>query len=189
MRCFLAVETTPEVRRGLLSLQERITADRKDIRPVRPEQLHLTLVFLGDVADDLPTAIAGPLTEACAGQSVFRLQFAGLGAFPQPRRARVLWVGVEQGRTEIVRLQRSIAAGLASVGCRIEQRPFSPHLTIGRLRFPADLAGVVGTAYPGDEMPVERVVLMRSELRSDGPRYTELAEYRLNAKPSSGSSA
>lgn len=141
--------------------------------------MHLTLVFLEEVAEDFADATAGPLAAACAGHRAFNVRLSGLGAFPGPQRARVLWVGLERGREEMVGLQRSVAAALEPLGYRPEKRGFSPHLTLGRLRVPADLTRVIATDFPETGFPVERVVFIRSELRPDGPLYTELAAFPL----------
>ncbi|MFO7638814.1 MAG: RNA 2',3'-cyclic phosphodiesterase [bacterium] len=187
MRCFLAVETTDETRRLLDRLQRRLAGIIRDIRWARAEQLHLTLEFLGEVTDGFPAAAAGPLATACAGHPAFPARLAGLGAFPDPRRARVLWVGIGQGRAELIRLQRSVAAAVAAIGHQPERRPYSPHLTLGRLRRAADATPAVTakTTLPlleqlaALEIPVQRVILIRSELRSDGPHYTEIAAFPL----------
>ncbi|HDQ99237.1 MAG TPA: RNA 2',3'-cyclic phosphodiesterase [candidate division WOR-3 bacterium] len=95
MRCFLAVETTDELRQELGKLQRELSGRVPGMRWVRPEQMHLTLEFFGEVAESFPVRAAESLAAACAGHGVFQARLAGLGAFPAPHRARVLWVGME----------------------------------------------------------------------------------------------
>ncbi|MFO7675282.1 MAG: RNA 2',3'-cyclic phosphodiesterase [bacterium] len=182
MRCFVAVETSPEVRRDIGRLQQELRACAPGVRWVRPEAMHLTLAFLGEVDADFVAAARGPLAAACAGHAAFAARPAGLGAFGSPRRARVLWVGMDRGRDELVRLARSVNDALRAVGFRPEARPFSPHLTLGRLREPADLSAATAREYAAREFAVERVVLFESELRPEGPRYSALAEFPLAAR-------
>lgn len=181
MRCFVAVETTPEVRRELGQLQRELAAEASGVRWVRPEQMHLTLVFLGEVADGFADAVRQPLAVACSSHRVFEAQPGGIGAFPVPRRARVIWVGLKRGGDELVRLQHSVAAALGPLGFRPEERPFSPHLTLGRFRVPVDLSGATAREFTASTFPVRRIVLIRSELRPDGPRYTGMADVPLAA--------
>lgn len=187
MRCFLAVETTSEVRQELGKRQRELSGKVPNIRWVRPEQMHLTLEFFGEVDESFPASVAGPLMAACIGHGVFEVRLVGLGAFPASHRARVLWVGVEAGREDLVEVQRSTGTALKSVGVQIEDRPYTPHLTFGRLRMPTDLSalvarehtGVQAVSLAGSPFPVTRVVLIKSELRPEGPCYTELASYPL----------
>jgi 2'-5' RNA ligase len=182
MRCFIAVETTPEARRELGRLQQALRPLAPGVRWVRPEAMHLTLAFLGEVDGEFAAAAREPLAAAGAGHRAFTARLAGLGAFGSPSRARVLWVGLDRGRDELVRLARSVNDALRTVGFRPEDRPFSPHLTLGRLREPTDLAAVTGRAFATSEFPVGRVVLIKSELRPEGPHYTELGAFPLAAR-------
>jgi 2'-5' RNA ligase len=156
------------------------------VKWVRPENLHLTLHFLGEVPAARLETVREPLGAACAGTPSMTAQVAGLGCFPDPRRARVLWLGVHEPTGRLAALQGRIAAALASFGPAAAPARFHPHLTLGRVKDlpPAqrrELAARLQTCRVervGDWL-MDRVALVRSELRPDGPRYTELAAIPL----------
>jgi len=142
--------------------------------------LHLTLKFLGSVPEANIEPVAGALREASVGMSPFEARIRGLGAFPSAGRPRVLWAGVADGAAQMTELARRVDTALVALGFAREERPFSPHITLGRVRRPArdpaltDALGRGATRELG-RMPVPSVSLMRSELNPQGARYTELA--------------
>jgi len=129
-------------------------------------------------------AIAGALTGAASDATAFEARFGGLGAFPSATRPRVVWAGVTDGATEMIALADRVDGALEALGFAREARPFSPHVTLGRVcrpgRNPAltDALGGEATREFG-RMPVPGASLMRSELSPRGARYTELASLRL----------
>jgi 2'-5' RNA ligase len=149
------------------------------VRWVGPEQMHLTLAFLGEVTQEFIEAARGALASAVAGVRAFDAQLGGLGAFPSLGRARVVWVGMKQGRDGVVHLQREVVRALAGVGYVPEARLFSLHLTLGRLREPADVTTVEAVRFESERFRIDRVVLFQSVLRPEGPVYTRLSESRL----------
>jgi 2'-5' RNA ligase len=195
MRLFVAIELPDDVRRLIAAEQRRLAglldARSETLRLVPVEQLHLTLVFIGEV----PDARVGELTAAMSGelrQPAFTLSFAGAGVFPPRGAPRVLWIGVEQGRDAAIALQGEVAARLAPCGVPPESRPFQPHLTVGRwrdrrqkrsgARSQPDVGGRLVAA-----MEVERITLFQSRVSSSGSIHTPLAHAQL-ACPSSLSS-
>ncbi|MCX6844753.1 MAG: RNA 2',3'-cyclic phosphodiesterase [candidate division WOR-3 bacterium] len=181
-RAFVAVEISEGARR---QIADRLAILRREpggpVRWVRPELMHLTLAFLGEVAPDFIAAATLRLTEVASGHRFFTMQLKGLGAFPSPSRARVVWIGVAQGRDEVCALQAGVVKALRSVGHQPERRPFSPHLTIGRVRVPADVSGAVAGQFESESFAIKRVVLFRSVLEPSGPVYSVLAEFPLCA--------
>jgi len=146
--------------------------------------LHLTLKFLGSVPEERIDAVAGALREASTDTSPFQARIRGLGAFPTARRPRVVWAGVTDGAPDMIELARRIDAALASLGFPRDERPFSPHVTLGRVREPGRnpaLTEALGSAATREfgQMRVPSASLMRSELNPRGARYTELATVRL----------
>jgi 2'-5' RNA ligase len=110
----------------------------------------------------------------------FRVRWGGLGAFPRPRRATVLWVGMERGAQETERLAAVVEEAVEAAGFPPEDRPFRSHLTLSRLRPDQDVTPVLEAVPPvGLEMPVDRVALFRSHLGPGGPRYEELEVFPL----------
>ena len=184
IRTFIAIELSTDVLRQVGSLQERIKADMPPglVRWVRPEGIHLTLKFLGDVQADRLETIAGALQAACAPHAPFTLTVGGMGVFPNSRRPRVVWVGVDEPTGTLSRLQRDVEQVIAPLGFPAERRPFSPHLTLGRVkrgRSAAELEALgqytTRARVRVAKMAVDVVYLMRSELSPAGARYTELA--------------
>ncbi len=184
IRAFVAANLDPDLRDRIARIQERLRESRADVAWVRPENLHLTLKFLGQVEEAAFGAVAGAIGLVAAAHAPFRLTFSGLGAFPQPRTARVVWVGVGEGAGGLAELHAELEAGLEPLGFQREARPFTSHLTLGRVRGPGrreQLAAAVTSMVPEPlgEMRLDRIDLMRSELRPEGARYSVLRTFPL----------
>lgn len=141
--------------------------------------LHLTLKFLGDVAEERLSVVAGAIRGAVEGIAPFDLEVGRLGAFPTPSRPRVLWAGLTAGAGPAAELAGRVDQAVAALGFEPETRPFSGHVTLGRVRAPRrnpalERALGAGTG-PLGRLRVERVSLMQSQLSPRGARYTELA--------------
>jgi RNA 2',3'-cyclic 3'-phosphodiesterase len=153
--------------------------------------LHLTVKFLGEVAEDRIEDIAGALIGAVLGVEAFDAQVEGLGAFPSAARPRVVWAGVTGGAGALSDVAGRIDEALDALGFAREARPFSPHVTLGRVRQPGRapalteaLRGAAGR--PFGRLRVARASLMRSELSPRGARYTELAAASLGGAGAGG---
>jgi 2'-5' RNA ligase len=180
MRLFLALPLTEDARQGLARHLRGALAHPLPGRPVRPENWHLTLRFLGEVDEASTDRVVREVDGADRGSS-FRVSWGSLGAFPRPRRANVLWVGLERGREEAERLAGAIEEAVEAAGFPPEDRPFRSHLTLSRLRPDQDVTAVLEAVPPvGIGMPVDRVVLYRSHLGPGGPRYEELEVFPLS---------
>ncbi|MDI6893228.1 MAG: RNA 2',3'-cyclic phosphodiesterase [Bacillota bacterium] len=183
MRLFVAVELPPSLRRALGELVRHLAESRADVKWVEEENFHLTLKFLGEVDPARLAELAEALARAAGEMKPFTFEAAGTGAFPSPGRARVVWVGVGRGAGELGRLAAAVDSQLADLGFAPESRPFSPHLTVGRVRSPrgaTDLARALEQAsFPAREVAVEEIVLFQSALGRSGPVYTPLGRHRL----------
>ena len=182
IRTFIAIELPPGVQQGLRRVQEQLQRFRPPVRWVAPDKIHVTLNFLGEIpAEEVPAAVEAAL-RAAAGAAPFEVEAAGLGVFPSPRRPRVLWVGLGGDLPALKALQAGLTRELAARGFPPEERAFSPHLTLGRVRqhaAPAELRAlgdkVADTSVPSlGRWRVERIVVIRSDLRPEGPIYTTL---------------
>jgi 2'-5' RNA ligase len=182
-RAFIAIDLPIQIQDSI----ERQTAPLRQIlgddlvRWVAPANMHLTLKFLGDVAAPHVDFIKQSLTQIADSQPPFDLQVGGIGSFPTLKRPRVLWVGIH-APAALASLQRNIEAGVVRLGYEKEERPFSPHLTLGRVRQTVDSKslqkiseamaktqlGNIGTAR------VDSVHLYKSDLHSNGSIYTKL---------------
>lgn len=186
IRTFIAVPLPDSVLAEFGKLNRQMRSLSRDVKWVRPESIHLTLKFLGNLE---PEALDRVFTavERCfqSRWEKFSLTVGGLGAFPNFRRPRVLWVGVQgDGYEYLLRLQQQIETELAEEGFEKEKRKFSPHLTVGRVKFAGHLEELLKSfmEYPFPEMNfiVERVQIMRSELKPDGAVYSVQREYPLS---------
>ena len=184
IRAFVAANLDSDLKAALARVQDRLKATRADVGWVRPENLHLTLKFLGQVEEGRLGAIGEAVAAAATGCGQIRLVFEGLGAFPYPRAARVVWIGLSHGAEALTELQAKVEAGLESRGFAREGRPFTAHLTLGRVRSPArreQLARAL-TGAPAEalgEMVLDRIELMKSDLSVAGARYSILQSFPL----------
>jgi 2'-5' RNA ligase len=184
LRTFVAVEIPGEVRAALEAAQSHLRQRRVRARWVRPQGMHLTLKFLGDVsADQVPTA-SDALQVAAGGHAGFSLTAAGIGVFPTLRQPRVIWAGFSGGTGPLADLQAGVEERLAAAGFPREVRPFRAHLTIGRFSeppAPAVMAEAVNF-FAGKnfgEFAVREIVLFQSDLKPEGAVHTALARVKL----------
>lgn len=137
MRLFVAVDPSASVRLRLADLIDRLRPLSPSARWVGPDGLHVTLAFLGEVESADVPRISAALESVAVGQAPFEIQATGLGTFGPPGRPRVLWVGIAHREGDaLMRLQAAVAAALAPLGHAPEERPFTPHLTLARARYP-----------------------------------------------------
>lgn len=182
VRSFVAILLNDEVRTAIAAEIARLRPLAPRVGWVAPPNLHLTLKFLGELPPDALEPAKDGLAEAVAGETLFSLHFFGLGAFPGMARPRVLWVGVAEGGPAAQALQARVEAALTRRGFAREERPFSPHLTLGRVREPRGLVQLqqaMGRDAKMDfgRLEVQALSLMRSDLSPGGSRYTELAAF------------
>lgn len=175
-RAFVAVPVPPL--EPLVGLLDAIAAAGADARPVEPTQLHFTLSFLGDVADEATPRIVESLEEAARGSPPFRVSLRAVGAFPSARRPRVVWAGVADPRP-LVALALRVREELAKVGAPADDKDFRAHLTLARVRSERGSDEVVSflKRHGNVELPTTRVEdmrLYRSVLGPDGPTYEAL---------------
>jgi len=192
-RLFVALEPPEAVRRrlGAIADELRRAAGRAadDVRWVPPENVHLTLQFLGAVPEERVPGVEAALREAAAGARPLSLAVRGAGGFPNARRPRVLWAGLEGDLAPLAALVGAIGARLAKLGFPPEERPFSPHLTLGRSREGHGAPGLAGAlAGVAEEAAAPwraaEVVLFESHLSPRGPRYEAIARAPLGGDAS-----
>jgi len=187
MRLFIAIDLPHEAREAIAAEQARIAAalDGPTLRWVKPEQAHLTLVFLGHVGSERVTSVVDAVA-ADVDLAPFEMILGGAGVFPPRGAPRVLWIGTAAGAAELIALQRRLSARVAALGVELDERPFHPHLTIGRWRAsrPSDRARAVAAARPGPiaRVPVRHATLYESKLSPSGPAYTALTHANLTAR-------
>lgn len=188
MRAFVALELPGPVRQACGALLDELRRPAGRLRLAVPENLHVTLAFLGEIPEALAPELGAALAEGLAGTLTFPLAVRGVGAFPHWRAPRVLWFGVDDPLGACATVHERVWAVLDAYDFPRERRPFRAHVTFGRVRsgrigreFRDALRAAEGFAAP--VVPAERVVLMESRLHPDGARYSALAEARLSTIP------
>lgn len=199
MRAFVAIDLDADARKALIRAQEQAkdstmrelsrSAPEVRIQWVRPDSIHLTLKFLGEIADARVEEIQRALAPSIQAQARFSLQVGGFGVFPDLRAPRVLWVGISGQREQtstLARLAGDVNSGLDALGFLREARPFSPHLTLARIK---ERSREVGRALAESglmtqtesfgSLKVDAVALIRSDLKPSGAVYTRLWEVPL----------
>jgi 2'-5' RNA ligase len=191
LRTFVAIELPAEAKAAIAAAQDALREVLRDggpaVRWVNPAGAHLTLKFLGDTPESAVPGVDAALRAALAGTAPFELWTGAPGCFPSGRAPRVLWLGLDGDLAPLTSARDAVEAAIAPLGWPTEARPFSPHLTLGRLRpeaSPAERAGIgkaAGTIWPPPptRIPVPAVSLMRSEAGPQGARYTRLVEVSL----------
>jgi 2'-5' RNA ligase len=188
VRCFIAIELPDGVKRGLREFQAQLKAgSQAPVKWVDPNNIHLTLKFLGNVVADRLDEIGRAMTQAVRGTSPFSLEVKELGVFPNPRRVQIVWVGVSGEVEKLSRLQQRLESGLEKLGFPPENRRFTPHLTLARLRDRATpqereklgqlIAETEFEAAPS--FTVNSVKLIKSQLTREGPIYSQLSSAAL----------
>lgn len=192
MRAFIAVFPPLEVRAAAVSgARAAIRRPSGDppgdrVRWTRPENVHLTLKFLGEVREETLEDLSAILDEVCAVHAPFNIGLTGLGAFPSARRARIVWVGVGAGAGALISLATDLDGALASLGFEREERPYTPHLTLGRVRGrPVSLD--LPPPLDSGEFRVRHVELVKSTLTERGAVYETIGDFALQrAAPKKG---
>jgi 2'-5' RNA ligase len=180
MRLFVALDLDPSILSSLQELTGELKEAGGDVRWVRPEGMHLTLKFIGEVADDMHPRIEEALRPLGSPKPV-RLNFRRLGYFPSPGRPRVFWVGVEASEN-LAPLAAEVEAALEPLGIKREKRDYKPHLTLGRFKSQKGLARLQEriAALPSTEFgeqETQAFFLYQSRLSPQGAQYTKLAEF------------
>ncbi|MDQ4058058.1 MAG: RNA 2',3'-cyclic phosphodiesterase [Actinomycetota bacterium] len=184
LRLFVAVDVPTEQREALAAALAPRRSRLEGARWTKPENQHVTLKFLGWVdsarLDDVSAAL-GPVGRS---HRAAPLSLTGLGAFPSERRARVLWVGLEDPTGLLPRLATATDEALAPLGFERESRAFSPHLTLARLKRPASVSDLVIEPFDAGTRPfvVNHLALYRSYLNPQGARYEVLEAYPLGRR-------
>lgn len=186
-RTFIAVALDAEVRRALEDCQARMRQAGARLRWVRPEHLHVTLRFLGEIPLAQVARATVAAREAAAAVEPFEIRLGGLGVFPNPRRPQVVWVGTREGAEALERLAAVLAAALRRHGFADDPRPFRPHVTLARVRDERHWGDVVRAIAEHRDVEIGRqrvlkIAVMESRLTPQGPSYTVREEVPLGQK-------
>lgn len=188
LRTFIAVDFGKGIRDRLVALQEKLAQTGAPVKWVEVDNLHVTLLFLGEVGDRDVPAVCRAVADCCREHAPFSLSVETVGCFPNARRPRVVWVGIGQGSQELVALHDALEAPLLDLGCyRREDRKYTPHITLGRVKAerPQDTLATSlakNAGWKGGETNVGEILVMSSKLTPVGPEYTVLSRARLGTE-------
>jgi 2'-5' RNA ligase len=185
VRAFIAVEINSPVRKQASEVIQRLSSTDSEINWVEPEDMHLTLKFLGDVSLTETSRICQAVAQAAETIDPFELEMATVGAFPNIDRPRTIWLGTDEGTNEMVALQEAVDQSMKELGFRLENRRYQPHLTLGRVKSlgsdSKELAKLLEreSDFGAGRTNVTRVTVFSSELTRSGPIYAKLGTLPL----------
>ena len=184
IRSFLAIELPKPILAKIEEVQGDLRSTHADVRWVSPEKIHLTLKFFGNIEESRIDLIFKSIEEPIRDVLPFSVTVRGAGAFPSLKNPRVIWMGLADGKEMLISLQKQIENHLEKIGFEPEDRPFQPHLTLGRMKSSQGKEALVRRMERYREegfgtLQVERVVLFKSDLRPSGPIYTLLKDIQI----------
>ena len=181
MRTFIAIKLPADVKEQIQKFQKSLGID--GVKWVSPENIHLTLKFLGEINESQLESVKSTVNSSIQEIKSFNISLSEFGAFPDLRRPKVLWLGVKEGKDEVTQLMINLENELAKIGFVPEGRKPVPHITIGRVKevesLELDPETSSGQGFEAKSFLVESIYLIKSTLSSEGPTYTDLAEYKL----------
>ncbi len=185
MRCFIAIDLPEAIKESIGNLIKELRQAPEDVKWVAPENMHLTLKFLGEVEEKRIGEIKRRLALLCERHRTFSLSLRGTGAFPGLKYPRVLWVGIDAPE-ELTHIFQDIEASLSEMGFEKETRRFSPHLTLGRVRDARTIDLTIKGLSTFKEsffgtIEVHDIVLMQSTLKPTGPEYSKLHVFTIGS--------
>lgn len=185
IRTFICFELSEAIKKELAQLQLDVKKLGRGVRWSNPDDIHLTLKFLGDVEENLITDITEAVKAAAAQTAAFQISISGTGAFPNFDHPRVYWVGIKEASGALVRVQSNIENELQRIGFAKEQRKFSPHLTLGRVKSSDGLkeisAALQKVMLRNLNFLADKIIVMKSELQPGGAQYTPLSFVKLSS--------
>jgi 2'-5' RNA ligase len=186
MRSFIAINLDDSLRNEVDRATAGLKSGNWDVKWVSPANLHITLKFLGEIPEDDLQGIREILLSIVPHHESFAFKLKGVGIFPDKRRPRIVWIDLLESE-KLIKLQEKVDNTLVTIGFKREDRPFSPHLTIGRIRSSAgkeSLLRAVETLKDKDfgNIGVNKVSLMKSDLKPGGAQYMTIAEFSLKRR-------
>lgn len=187
LRTFIALPLTPELQLKLAAIQDKLKQSRAEVKWVAPENIHLTLKFLGYVSEHRLKDIFKAADEAIDKEVNFLLSLSGLGAFPKLDNPRVVWVGVKEGKEALVKIYRNLEESFKRQGFPEEAREYHPHLTLGRVKSSKNKDKLIEIIraernYSLGSLKAEKIVVFQSILKPEGPEYKALHTSQMKGK-------
>lgn len=187
MRAFIAIAPPDVLRLAFAAAQQELAASGADVAWVAPANLHVTLKFLGDITDPQREAVSRALQAIAALTAPFTVEAGGVGAFPSVHAPRVVWVGLKDAQGQLARMAGLIERETRTLAIPSEERSFSAHVTLGRVRSSRGRTALAerlgsGLFRQAAAWPVTSVTLYQSHLSSAGPSYAILADLPLTGR-------
>lgn len=178
-RSFIAIELPDHIRHAVLNIQNRLKSGVKGIKWVVPDNIHLTIRFLGDLDKKEIEAVKEVLAGVAGSMPPFSLSAKGIGAFPGLTRPRIIWIGLTGDLARLLELHLKVEDRLEAMGMEKEERRFKGHLTIGRVKGKIDALRFIESAkaltdFETEPFSVNQIILFKSELKPAGPIYTRI---------------
>ena len=181
IRTFIAIKLPDSVKKTISVFQQDASGEGLKLRWVKPENVHVTIKFIGDISKNLADQIKEEIFSAPPLYNTFALAFGGTGVFPNLRQPRVLWAGITKGVKELTEIAEILDEKLAVLSIPRENRPFQAHVTVGRFtKFFPDRTiqkNLSSKLLPTEDISVNKITFMKSELKREGPEYSVLAEH------------
>jgi len=189
IRSFCAINLDIKTARAIAAEQVRLREDCKDsgidVRWIAPQNMHITISFLGNVTEPMIQAIKDSMEFTCRKFPPIELEFSGLGAFPSPAEPQVIWVGVKEKTGALLRFHADIIKVLKSTGFKLDDKPFQPHVTIGRVKSSVPLSEELLTPQEAPvfgRTTVKELLCYRSDLSPKGADYYMLWKLLLRGR-------
>ncbi len=185
LRTFIAVPIANSIKQELSKFQNQLKSLwGKEVKWVDIPMIHITLDFLGDVDDTLVDSIGQTMRQVLQNQKKFEISLENVATFPEPQRAKVIWAGIQDPQKRLSELNKIFEEAMLQFGIKPEEREFSPHITLGRIKEapPKDIASVL-EKYKNiqfGKMIVDNIILYKSTLRPQGSLYEPLVEIKLS---------
>jgi RNA 2',3'-cyclic 3'-phosphodiesterase len=187
LRCFIEIDTPEQIRQEIGALIDNLKIYDADVKWIPAQNLHLTLMFLGNTPEILLPEIKDSLSAVVVSYKPFYIKIADTGVFPNRKNPRICWIGMEEDTGILKTLQADVENSMKRLGFKSEDRAFNPHLTIGRVRSRQGMISVVNVLdrYKGrtfGNIMVENIKIMKSGLKPQGAEYTRLYEVPFGNK-------
>ena len=187
LRTFLAIELPDEVRSRIGKLQQSLMKCGVSVKWVETQNLHLTMWFFGDIEEERIEDIRSATEEAALAVEPTEVKLEGLGAFPSAKRPRVIWVGVSDGRAQVLEIRKALEEKLELAGFARAKGKFSAHVTLGRVKDQTARVALLSRElseqeFPASEVFVREISGIKSDLTRTGPIYTKLFSVELGSR-------
>lgn len=187
MRTFIAIELPQEIKDFFKGIQDQLKSSQADVKWVEPKNIHLTLKFLGEIDERKIDEVIEVARGLAKENKLFYIRLSSVGAFPNANYPRVIWIGIDKGDAQVKQIASLLEEGLSRVGLPKEKRPFSSHITIGRVRSGLNRKNLTDALsnvalnfnQASLEFPVEKIILFKSTLTPGGPIYEALHSANL----------